>query len=166
MAKLKISNELKIAVGELLYPIGSIYLSYNDIRPEISLGFGQWTQIEGRFIFAVGATTDERGEGRFYGLLSMGGEFAHQLTQGEMPSHIHQQLLHSNNYNQNHTIPENTAYANYFGGRDHPGFGWTAANTLPNSEHVNFGNTNSAGANWTHNNMPPFIAVMVWRRVE
>lgn len=37
---------------DAVYPIGSVYISFNATSPETLFGFGKWSKIEGRFLFA------------------------------------------------------------------------------------------------------------------
>ena len=50
------AEEEKGALGvvDIIYPVGSIYMTVNDVSPEILFG-GMWEQIEDRFLLAAGA---------------------------------------------------------------------------------------------------------------
>lgn len=37
---------------DAVYPVGSVYISFNATSPETLFGFGKWSKIEGRFLFA------------------------------------------------------------------------------------------------------------------
>ena len=37
---------------DAVYPVGSVYISFNATSPEVLFGFGKWSKIEGRFLFA------------------------------------------------------------------------------------------------------------------
>lgn len=37
---------------DAVYPVGSVYISFNETSPEVLFGFGEWSKIEGRFLFA------------------------------------------------------------------------------------------------------------------
>lgn len=63
----------------LIYPVGSIYLSVNSTSPATLFG-GTWTQIKDTFLL---------GAGDDYTLGDTGGEATHTLTVNEMPSHSH-----------------------------------------------------------------------------
>lgn len=65
---------------DLVYPVGSIYLSVNNTSPSTLFG-GTWTQIKDTFLL---------GSGDNYTLGDTGGEATHKLTIQEMPSHVHQ----------------------------------------------------------------------------
>lgn len=59
----------------LIYPIGSIYISYTSTSPGSRFG-GTWAAITGRFIYANAGT-------------STGGSNSHKITINEMPNHHH-----------------------------------------------------------------------------
>ncbi len=63
----------------LVYPVGSIYISYNHINPATLFG-GTWVRMQDRFLYGA-KVSDTIGE--------TGGESTHKLTISEMPSHDH-----------------------------------------------------------------------------
>lgn len=96
---------------------------------------GTWEQIKDRFLLACGST---------YSNGSTGGEATHTLTVNEMPSH-------------NHPIKN----ANVGGGV-------TTYNTVKAGDKKGWaGNvyTDNSGGGQAHNNMPPYLAVYIWKRV-
>ena len=102
---------------------------------------GTWEQIEDRFLLAAGDT---------YSAGSIGGEASHKLTVDEMPSHSHNSFISTEN-------------DKYYGVLQDQG-GWLGqvlvgwGNTV--KENVLF----NAGGGQPHNNMPPYLAVYMWRR--
>ena len=68
---------------DLIYPIGSVYISVNSTSPEILFG-GTWVQMKDRFLLGSGDT---------YVAGNTGGEATHKLTINEMPSHTHKYKL-------------------------------------------------------------------------
>ena len=82
------------------------------------------------------------GAGDTYSAGSTGGEAAHTLTTSEMPSHQHQWLSHY------------TAK----GGSSGYGTSWA-------SQSVTTGYTTYTGGGEAHNNMPPYFAVYMWKRI-
>lgn len=64
---------------DIIYPIGSIYMSVNNVNPQTLFG-GGWQKIEGRFLL---------GSSSSYALGNEGGEATHLLTVNEMPKHNH-----------------------------------------------------------------------------
>ncbi len=146
-----------------IYPIGSIYISTVNTSPSTLLG-GTWEQIKGRFLLAAGeneanTTTD-------FGSMSvgelnrpvgeLGGEVTHKLEEREMPSHTHQ--IRSEVGAKTYLVATNGS------GNDGPGY------SFDDSSHDNDGNISGAfyatatGGNQPHNNMPPYLAVYVWKR--
>lgn len=69
----------KSALIDLIYPIGSIYMSVNNVSPATFLG-GTWSALSGRFLLGANST---------YTAGSTGGSATHTLTTAEMPSHSH-----------------------------------------------------------------------------
>lgn len=99
-----------------------------------SLFGGTWERIGGRFLLGADDT---------YAAGSTGGEAAHQLTTSEMPSHNHT----LDNYNTTGgTTSSMTVQAN-----DKKGYSGNV-------------NTLYTGGNKAHNNMPPYLAVYMWKR--
>ena len=67
------------ALVDLIYPVGSIYMSVNEADPAALFG-GTWERIRDRFLLAAGDTYENG---------AVGGEGEHTLTVEEMPSHTH-----------------------------------------------------------------------------
>lgn len=120
-----------------IYPIGSIYLSINEVNPSIYFG-GIWEQIKDTFLLACG-NTYEAGE--------VGGEAEHTLTIAEMPSHGHSHGFDQVAYNKQ--------------------AGTNGLATLNNSGgYVTGGVIHPNGGGEAHNNMPPYLAVYMWKRIK
>ena len=66
-------------ICNVIYPIGSVYISINNVEPSSLFG-GTWEKLEDRFLLASGKT---------YTNGNIGGEATHKLTIDEMPSHTH-----------------------------------------------------------------------------
>jgi hypothetical protein len=69
----------KDAALNIIYPVGSIYMSVNNVSPETFMG-GTWEQIKDTFLLSAGDT---------YTAGATGGEATHTLTVEEIPSHTH-----------------------------------------------------------------------------
>ena len=123
-----------------VYPVGSIYLSINNINPSTLFGFGTWELIPDMFLLGAG--------GDFNGG-DTGGERTHVLTTTEMPAHTHTYLRHQ--FDRNDTTGETGA--DVYGANN---------KTLPQVSAT----TESVGNNIAHNNMPPYLAVYIWKRTE
>ena len=117
-------------------PVGCLYMSFESTSPATLFG-GSWTQLKDRFLLAVGDTYKSAG--------LTGGEATHTLTIDEMPSHRHQQYVAAgsgpeatrSDYKEDGTF---SRYPQCF--------------------------TGSEGGGGSHNNMPPYITVYVWRRIS
>ena len=119
----------------LIYPVGSIYMSTNNVSPQVFFG-GTWVQITDRFLIGAGNT---------YSAGSTGGSATHTLTTNELPSHSHVVGTESG------TITKDTAYiAGATGGAGARGTG----------------ETDKTGGGAAHNNMPPYLAVYMWKRTK
>lgn len=128
------------ALINLIYPIGSIYFSVNSTSPQQLFG-GEWEQIKDKFLLSAGDT---------YSSGSEGGEATHALTVEEMPSH---------NHSLSDQIDKNSIKLGSLGGDTNYALSKRAASydyTLA---------TNNTGGGAAHNNMPPYIAVYVWKRI-
>ena len=101
-----------------------------------SLFGGKWERIGGRFLLGADST---------YAAGSTGGEAAHTLTADEMPRHNHE----VDNFNASgNATPFMTVQA-----QDKKGFGGNVQ-------------TMYAGGGKAHNNLPPYLAVYMWKRVS
>ncbi len=142
---------------DMVYPVGSIYLSVNAADPQTLFG-GTWARLEDVFLLAAGA---EHAAG------STGGEEMHTLTVGEMPSHgnhlmqgrMYQEL--ADNASNDSSYRSNTLYLgkNVFASTGNFNRGWKDWN---GGEMYPAG-TLKGGGN-PHNNMPPYLAVYTWKR--
>ena len=133
-----------------IYPVGSIYMSVSDNSPQTFLG-GTWERIEGRFLLAAGSG---------YNAGSTGGEATHTLSTDEMPQHNHTLRVASSvqgtstQYmavvDNNPVIRKQTQSIANFG---------TDEGSVSNIRNVD------AGKGTAHNNMPPYLAVYIWKRI-
>lgn len=133
-----------------IYPIGSLYLTASSISPETLFTGTKWEQIKDRFLLSAGDS---------YELGATGGEATHKLTTNEMPAHTHAVQVYSAN---------NTTYKMATAGLRFSGVSWTASGetTAGSTGGDNAGITESTGGGAAHNNMPPYLAVNVWKRIE
>ena len=124
-----------------VYPVGSIYMSVNSTDPGTLFG-GTWERIRDRFLLAAGDSFAAGG---------MGGEASHKLVESEMPGHSHAM----SSVGTLRAISTTTSGATNYIERG-SGVYYTA--TLNNFS------TGSKGGNASHNNMPPYLAVYIWKR--
>lgn len=134
----------------LIYPVGSIYMSVNAVDPSTLFG-GTWEKIKDVFLLASG---DD------YSIGSTGGEASVTLTaaQSGLPSHNHGPstadasfLITEGDALTRHTVASGSGAVNMVR---------SPSAVLRNS------NTSSASQNASqaHENMPPYLAVNVWKR--
>lgn len=124
----------------LMYPVGSVYISVNGTDPTILFG-GKWEEIEGRFLLGADST---------YKAGTTGGEATHKLTVNEMPKHKHDWRGYTK-------VNYGSAYAAAIFGQD-----------LVNTDSGDYKDKGpqSVGDDQPHNNMPPYLVVYMWKRVE
>lgn len=136
-----------------IYPVGSIYMSIDSTDPSNYFG-GTWERIQGKFLLGANDAIEEYNAGK------MGGEATHKLTVNEMPSHNHYPSDKGANWvpNTNLFSRRNIALGSsglYVPAPDSAGIsGWK------------WGGTSFVGGGQAHNNMPPFLAVYVWKRIS
>lgn len=122
--------------ADRIYPVGSIYMSASSADPGTLFG-GTWVRIQDRFLLAAGDT---------YQVGATGGEATHQLSIDELAKHDHgianAKLLTTDN---SKAVQETSA-----------------ASGVQNV--IGFKTATAAGGGKAHNNMPPYLAVYMWKR--
>lgn len=156
---------------DLIYPVGSIYMSVNSTSPATLFG-GTWQKIEGRFLLASGTTSGEEPTiDNTYTLGDTGGSATVTLTaaQSGVPAHNHG-MAHTHNHNHSaigytNTGGSGTARRNPIGYNATGSVG-TLATDADNTASSKSQTDNNAGADASeaHDNMPPYIIVNVWER--
>ncbi len=165
----------------IAYPIGSIYMSVNSTNPKEFFG-GTWEALEDRFL--IGASSKYLAE-------TTGGEETHKLTNNEMPSHKHDNAISvkASQVSHKHSVWGSTTHGGYGAGIRYNtsvrGFAGAEVNNGGTEYHENFlcgdaamlavspsisvtssiSNAN-AGGNNAHNNIPPYLAVYMWKRIS
>ncbi|MDY3296183.1 phage baseplate protein [Selenomonas sp.] len=126
------------AILSRIYPVGSIYLSVDSTSPESIFG-GTWEPIPtGKMLLSAG-------DG--YDVESTGGEAEHTLTVDELPSHSHDMII-KNTDERGRTDEANNS------GSGSSGF-----------ENFATWHTKTTGGGKAHNNLPPYLAVYMWKRI-
>lgn len=171
----------------VIYPVGSIYISTVATNPAILFGVGTWVAIGGQFLLGTNGS---------YGLGSTGGSkdavvVSHthgvNINSGiQSADHIHYGTTDSANANHIHYTTVVTGISGGVAGISstaYTGSGTATGQYMPtggissthqhgfatggvsaNHYHNVNGNTNSSGVAGTDKNMPPYIAVSIWKR--
>ena len=145
-------GNLNIAGGLEVYPISSIYMSFNSTEPSILFG-GTQERIKDRFILAAGDS---------YTAGATGGEATHKLTENELPklhgeisSHTSERAERASQRYNAMGVFENSTY-------------WDGFIMSPVATNTNAHSIKSimfdAGGDAAHNNMPPYLVAYMWYR--
>lgn len=120
------------------YPVGSVFISTVGTNPSSLLGFGTWERIQGRFLFAADSS---------HAAGTTGGEENVTLTTAQMPQHRHRSTNRTGIYG--------------YGGES-----TTNGPALGQGYRTELGTeyTGWEGEGQSHNNMPPYLSVYVWKR--
>lgn len=132
----KAVDGLKEAIVDIVYPVGSFYMSEVSIDPSEILGIGVWQRVKGKFLLGV-----DEGDSDISKSGLVGGEKNHALTAEENGPHTHSYTSTANN-NYVRVEPSTT-------------YGTRATATA---------STGSSGDGKPHNNMPPYYTAFIWRR--
>ena len=126
------------------YPVGSIYLSWDNTNPQTFMG-GTWVQFgQGRTLMGQG-TGNDGSTSMSFTAESSGGEYKHKLTVTEMPSHGHKLYARGGQTAQTSSpFADNKPITQ---GSNSYGF-----------------NVSSTGGDQSHNNIQPYIVIYFWRR--
>lgn len=131
-------NNMQKGLLELVFPIGSTYVTQTDTNPSTILGFGTWERLKGKVCLGL-----DEDDNDLKTIGNTGGEKTHTLTVNEMPAHRHE---------------VNNLIAGHGSTND-----WSlTASIVPNG-----GKTfvNAEGGNQSHNNMQPYQVVgYMWIR--
>ena len=147
-------NDAEIAASygsEILlsvYPVGSIYLSVNNVNPGTMFG-GTWQQIKDKFLLAAG---DEYTAGQ------TGGSKTHTLTVEEMPSHRHDLFPRISSSSGQETTT--SSYTTVLTSDN-----LIAPNQTIKTSNVFAGYSGYEGKGNPYDTMPPYMAVYIWKRI-
>lgn len=149
-AKLNITDLISF-----VYPVGSIYMSVNNVSPATFMG-GTWTQIKDRFLLACGST---------YKAGATGGEEKHKLTKSEIPNYTIGTIPEAVPFNHNNW--NNGGITSGDLGKASSSKKGVANNndvlTIVSDTQWGY-KISTDGGGQPHNNMPPYLAVYMWKR--
>ena len=139
-------------IADKIYPVGSVYITVNDVSPSILFG-GKWERIsQGRFLIGVKENsafvennipdfgTTAGNKGYLFAPEDKGGEYKNTLEFANYSSYV---------YNTMQDYGENDLNAYW----SPPGGSW------------GLGSVYTKNKNIPHNNMPPYFAVYMWKRI-
>lgn len=141
-------NKLVNSIKSAMYPVGSVYITYNNVNPGTFIG-GTWVQFgQGRTLIGQG-TGNDGSTSMSFTANSSGGEYKHQISIDEMPSHNHSR-------------------GTYLCSHEASGYGLTRGSVGFADRVIVSGsdNTGNKGGNGRHNNVQPYITVYFWRRTD
>ena len=135
-------NEIKNAINNLIWPVGSYYeTSDTSFDPNVTWG-GTWVLDSAGKVTVARDTTDTD----FDTIGETGGEKTHTLTTDEMPSHTHKAVNYVPGYTGGSQSSVFTAL-----------YGTSATTTTGNA-------VKETGGSQAHNNVQPYIVVNRWHR--
>ncbi len=142
-----LGSDFATAAAKALFPVGSVMFSVDDVNPTQRFAGTTWVRVaEGRFIAAVGTGSDANSQS---GTIPAGadtvGEYDHTLTTAELPAH-------------NHDLPISNA-----NGIDQDAMGQGVSYNEARTPNADI-NSETAGSNTPHNNIPPAFGLYAWHR--
>lgn len=168
-------DALKLLMLDTIYPVGSIYMSVNNVSPSTLFG-GTWEAIQDRFLLAAGSsysggTTGGSAKHTPSGTLSGGAVGNHTLTVAEIPSHEHKfnrQQWYSADaqtttsagtiYSWKSSTGGATSYGYQGGNGQYGPVGGGGAHNHPFTQPTFKGTS--------QNTLPPYLTVYMWKRVS
>ena len=143
------------------YPVGSIYVSATPTSPASLFG-GTWEQLKDRFLLGAGGG---------YAAGGTGGAATVSLSVNQMPAHYHEETEWFNN-----TYVRPVASTNKDGTYTASTSTTDGTYKIPSNSvsHSSVSSSNvgypvisgKTGGGAAHNNMPPYLAVYMWKRVS
>lgn len=149
----KIAKEIQASCSSILnlvYPVGSIYISVNSASPDTLFG-GTWERIKDTFLLSAGDT---------YAAGTTGGEAEHTLTEPELPALWGNIWFQSNGATRGIVATTTQGITTPVGNK--------CSGAYPNST-VSGDGYNAVklefGGDQPHNNLPPYLTVYMWKRI-
>lgn len=171
---------------DLIYPVGSIYMSVNNVNPGTFLPGTSWTQITDTFLLAAGSTY-AADDGTH--TTAIGGSATTSLAETNLPSH-HHSYTSPPSATGSHTLTVSEIPAHYHamrystGSTSGAGYAWTGSKYSWTSATESSAGMKGAGGGGGHthpitgsstttgntgsgtafSNMPPYLTVYMWKR--
>lgn len=134
-------------IFNLIYPVGSIYLSVKNTNPGTLFG-GTWNSW-GAGRVPVGVNPSDTS---FNTVEKTGGEKAHTLSVNEIPAH-------------NHSFSYNGSTKQVMVDTGISDTNWGVHWETQSGYRCNATNMNNTGGNGEHNNLQPYITCYMWKRI-
>lgn len=156
MASLHVASELVKAIGNVMYPVGSIYLTTNGTNPGTFLG-GTWTKMTGGFLYGV-VNSISNGNGTGTSTNN------HILTVNEIPSHDHGGSVGTawSNFMRVVGVSGTSIAVNHMTGHASGSYVDSNGGNIPGANHQH--NISKQGGGSGHNHAIPYLGVWVWKR--
>ena len=153
---LKFLELTPLHIVNMIYPVGSVYLSMSATDPkEIFVGT-KWEKIsKGKCLAGVGVGRDINKLAYSIGMGEGQGEYYHYLTENQMPRHKHSIAVCNDGNPDGRRDRSTGADCQYWNTQDNR----TNARFNINPE------TEAVGQGDRFNNMPPYFGVFVWQRI-
>ena len=141
------------AIVEAVYPIGSIYMSVNDISPAMQFG-GTWESINDVFLMCGGS---------IYGHGTTGGSTTHTHTTGDCTLTVNQIPSHSHGARG---VNDSSSMSESWGNYPIRIYQDKASNWGVSSiEYTGGGQAHNHGNTGSSSNLPPYLTVYTWKRI-
>ena len=135
-------TKLKTGILEIVFPIGSTYITQTNTNPKTILGFGTWERLKGKVCLGI-----DENDSNLNVAKKTGGEKTHTLTISEIAWHEH------NYYRDPIWAGEEITWGTLGEARNNANGGYVT------------GKTQGTGGNQPHNNMQPYEVVgYMWIR--
>ena len=144
-----VNQDLELVKSRKIEPVsvGGLLITTNDYANSQEVrdgeGYGKWAKFsEGQLLLGIGSHTDKNGVTKNISMMQQLGEYEHQLTTDEMPSHSHDVNFVTGSIDDT--------------GRPSTGSDSSSSANLK---------TNALGGDKPHNNIQPSIGVGMWLRL-
>lgn len=149
-AKADMISQAKEQALSAAHPVGSLYLTLSQTDNPANIFGGSWERIaRGRTLVGAMESTDADYDSDF-SVGKTGGEKKHTLTTDEIPEHAHEQRV-AVATDEEVVLNTRRDYNNDGKAKIYPQIGTPTA---------------AAGGGQPHNNMPPYLAVYIWKRIS
>ena len=180
-------NSLQYMFKSCPYEIGDILVTMNATDPAVRWPGTTWEVFApGRVLIGAGKGTDINGTSMEFKVGATGGEYSHQLTVGEMPSHGHDRgtmnitgsftgrpHTSAGNYGGALTTTVSGAFTHTIRGGTSSHSGTAESSTNSKEDKITFdaskswsGKTSLAGSNDKHKQIPAYLSTYFYKRIK